>query len=144
MPVLPIRNLGATGVITDIDAFNLPIGAFTTGINVRFSDDNIERAPIPRLAYEWGDESTKKPTHVHTVRTSATEIDKIVVIYDDFNMQTFENGSFDADNTFTANGSASGEVVTSTTLANVDYFNRSDQSPVKRPQLAPSRKWKIS
>ena len=69
---------------------------------------------------------------MHTVRTSATEIDKIVVIYDDFEMETFENGSFDADNTFTANGSASGEVVTSTTLANVDYFNRSDQSPVKR------------
>jgi hypothetical protein len=132
MPVLPIRNLGATGVITDIDAFNLPIGAFTTGINVRFSDDNIERAPIPRLAYEWGNGSTKNPVHVHTVRTSATEIDKIVVIYDDFEMETFENRSFDATNSFTSTGSTSNEVITSTTLANVDYFNRFDQAPVKR------------
>lgn len=132
MPVLPIRNLGATGVITDIDAFNLPIGAFTTGINVRFSDDNIERAPIPRLAYEWGNGNTKKPAHVHTVRTSATEIDKIVVIYDDFNMETFENRGFDTANTFDSEGSSSSEVITSTTLANVDYFNRSDQNPVKR------------
>ena len=45
MPLLPIRNLGAAGVITDVDPFNLPYAAFTKAKNVRFTEGNVERAP---------------------------------------------------------------------------------------------------
>ena len=35
---LPVRDLGGVGVITDINSYNLPINAFTAGINVRFDE----------------------------------------------------------------------------------------------------------
>jgi len=48
MPNLPIRNLGAVGVMTDPDPFNLPINAFTRAKNVRFDQGDVVRSPCFR------------------------------------------------------------------------------------------------
>ena len=48
MPNLPIRNLGAVGVLTDPDPFNLPINAFTRAKNVRFDQGDVLRSPCFR------------------------------------------------------------------------------------------------
>ena len=62
MAILPIRELGNTGVITDVSPYNIPINAYSSAINVRFDEGKVSRAPIfrtikdtlgfsPRFAY---------------------------------------------------------------------------------------------
>ena len=46
MPILPVRDLGSAGVITDVAPYNIPMNAFSTGINVRFDEGKVRRAPI--------------------------------------------------------------------------------------------------
>ena len=48
---LPVRDLGGVGVISDINAYNLPFNGFTTGINVRFDEGKIKRAPVFRKVF---------------------------------------------------------------------------------------------
>ena len=48
MSILPVRDLGSVGVITDTASYNIPINAFSTGINVRFDEGKVRRAPIFR------------------------------------------------------------------------------------------------
>ena len=49
MAILPVRDLGSVGVITDRASYNIPINGFSTGINVRFDEGKVRRAPcVPR------------------------------------------------------------------------------------------------
>ena len=48
MAILPVRDLGSVGVITDIAPYNIPLSGFSTGINVRFDEGKVRRAPIFR------------------------------------------------------------------------------------------------
>lgn len=48
MAILPVRDLGSAGVITDTAPCNILIKAFSTGINVRFDEGKVRRAPIFR------------------------------------------------------------------------------------------------
>lgn len=50
MTILPIRNLGKIGVITDIDAVDLPPEALTSARNVRFDNGRITNAHVWREA----------------------------------------------------------------------------------------------
>jgi hypothetical protein len=46
LPIVPIRDLGSIGVITDTDPFDLHMPAFTMAVNARFEDKRISRGPI--------------------------------------------------------------------------------------------------
>jgi hypothetical protein len=46
VPLVPIRDLGSLGVVTDTDPFGLPLAAFTMGVNARFEDKRISRGPV--------------------------------------------------------------------------------------------------
>ena len=48
MAIIPIRNLGDAGVITDVSPYNLPLGAYSKAVNVRFDEGKVRRAPIFR------------------------------------------------------------------------------------------------
>jgi len=48
MAILPIRDLGSAGVISDVSSYNIPINAFNHGFNVRFDEGKVLRAPIFR------------------------------------------------------------------------------------------------
>lgn len=50
MPTIPIRTLGKIGVITDLNAFDLPPEAVTDARNVRFSNGRISNAQVWREA----------------------------------------------------------------------------------------------
>ena len=50
MTVLPLRNLGKIGVITDLNAVALPPEALTSARNVRFSNGNITNSHVWREA----------------------------------------------------------------------------------------------
>jgi hypothetical protein len=45
MAILPIRDLGSAGVISDVSSYNIPINAFNHGFNVRFDEGKVSRAP---------------------------------------------------------------------------------------------------
>ena len=46
--ILPIRNLGDVGVVTDQDASSLPVQVFNRAKNVRFDESTVVRAPVFR------------------------------------------------------------------------------------------------
>lgn len=48
MPVIPTRDLGAVGIIKDTSPTVIPPNAFSDGINVRFAERKVARAPIFR------------------------------------------------------------------------------------------------
>ena len=48
MPLPKLRDLDKYGVITDVDAFDLPLGAWSMALNVRFEDGRINSAPVWR------------------------------------------------------------------------------------------------
>lgn len=50
MSIFPIRDIAKGGVITDIDPYNLPLGSWSWGQNVRFKNGSITRAPVFRTA----------------------------------------------------------------------------------------------
>jgi hypothetical protein len=48
MPLPTLRDLDKFGVITDVDPFDLPLGAWSMALNVRFEDGRINSAPVWR------------------------------------------------------------------------------------------------
>jgi hypothetical protein len=48
MSLPKLRELDKYGVITDVDPFDLPLGAWSMGINVRFEDGRVNSAPVWR------------------------------------------------------------------------------------------------
>ena len=46
MPTLPVRQLGAVGVVSDASPYDLPINAFSNGSNIIFDEGKIQRAPV--------------------------------------------------------------------------------------------------
>jgi hypothetical protein len=50
MPIVPVRDLGKYGVIADVDPFNLPVGAWSMGVNARFYNGQVSRGPAFRQA----------------------------------------------------------------------------------------------
>lgn len=126
MPTLPIRNLGAVGVITDVDPFNLPFNAYTRAKNVRFTEGNVERSPVFRNA------STLSFTPAFTMGISQPgSYDTILMADENFHIHEYANGTVTQVYT-NASPSVSTVPVTGTTLANIEYLNRPDFVPVYR------------
>ena len=46
MANLPLRDLGAVGVVTDANPYTLPPNAFSKAVNVVFDDNRVQRAPL--------------------------------------------------------------------------------------------------
>lgn len=126
MSNLPIRNLGSVGVITDVDPFNLPFNAYTRAKNVRFTEGDVERSPVFRSV------STLSFTPAFTMGISQPGgYDTILLADENFHIHEYVNGSVTQVYTNAA-PAVSTVPVTGTTLANVEYLNRSDFVPVYR------------
>jgi len=123
MPNLPIRGLGSVGVVTDVDPYNLPINAFTRAKNVRFSDGSVRRGPIMRGVSDI----SINPVFAYGI-TSLTGFDTVLVVDDVFDVREFSNGTFTTRKT-TSGTASTIPAVTATTLADVQYLNRDDQTP---------------
>lgn len=48
MPNLPVRGLSKVGIIKDVEPWNTPVEAWSSGCNVRFTEDKAMRAPVFR------------------------------------------------------------------------------------------------
>lgn len=127
MAILPLRDLGAVGVITDRASYNIPINGFSTGINVRFDEGKVRRAPVFREV---------KASLGFTPRacigfTPATGYDKVIMVSDDYAIKEYASGTV-TDRSGSITGSSDPRPFTGAQLADVIYVNREDRVPVFR------------
>ena len=127
---LPIRNLGQTGVITDLNPYNLPITGFTKGVNVRFDEGKVSRSPVFRSVR---DSLGFDPRGAFGVVPS-TGFDKVVIVSDVWNIYEYAAGSF-SNVAGTITGTTDPRPFTICSLADVTYINRPDRVPVYRGPL---------
>jgi hypothetical protein len=118
MAILPIRELGNTGVITDVSPYNIPLNAYSTAINVRFDEGKVSRAPIFR---NIKDTLGFSPRFAYGIVPSVG-FDTIVVVSDAWDIREYSAGSI-----INVNGSITGTTdprpYTGTSLADVTYIN---------------------
>ena len=87
---LPLRNLGQTGVITDLNPYNLPITGFTKGVNVRFDEGKVSRSPVFR---DIKDNIGFDPRAAFGIVPSSG-FDSVIVVSDVWNIYEYVSGSF--------------------------------------------------
>jgi hypothetical protein len=127
MAVLPIRDLGSAGVISDKSPYNIPLNAFSAAINVRFDEGRVSRAPIFRNVKSSLGFS---PRHVYGI-TPATGYDTVVMVSDAYVIKEYGSGVV-TDRSGSISASSEPRPFTGTSLADVTYINRPDRVPVFR------------
>ena len=131
MALLPIRQLGDAGVITDLTNHNLPTNAFTMGVNVRFDDGVVSRSPVLRRAKgSLGFD----PRFVYGIQPESG-FDTILMASDDFALHEYANGNV-TNVSGSITGTSTNVAYTGTSLADTIYVNRFDRVPVYRVNSA--------
>jgi hypothetical protein len=126
VPIVPVRNLGKYGVITDRDPYELPAEAWSFASNARFHTGKISRAPVFRSVTELADDA-----RFVVSASQADGLDLLFVGFQDGTVQRFTSGSF-VDFSPTGYAPAALDALwTTTMLANVLYVNREDRVPWK-------------
>jgi hypothetical protein len=127
MVMLPVRDLGATGLITDVSPYNLPLNAYSKAFNVRFDEGKVKRASVFRTIV---DNSGFLP-RAAVANTPSSGFDTLVCVADDWSIQELINGTY-FDRSGSITGSSDPRPFASTSLANISYINREDRVPVYR------------
>ncbi|WP_422023370.1 hypothetical protein [Pyruvatibacter mobilis] len=127
MPTIPVRNLGAVGLVTDIPPYDLPPNAWSVADNVRFDDNSVFRAPIFRRVLDL----PKTPLHLFP-KTPETGYDSAAIYYEDGSVVSYANGNL-ADALDVAVSPVTGRApVTSAFLSQVEYLNKTNTVPLYR------------
>lgn len=132
MANLPVRNLGGAGIISDINVYDLPLNAISAGVNVRFENGKITRAPLFRRVHQFN-EVDFSPAHVLAIPAISTGIESIVTVSSDYSSILSLTGSTIAD--LTPPVIATGGSITPFTncfLGGVAYINRSTNVPLSK------------
>jgi hypothetical protein len=127
MPIVPVRDLGKFGVITDLDPYDLPAQAWSMGVNVRFRNNRVSHAPVFRNVKVLTGSSTA-PRYVAGANPSSG-LDFVFIGYLDGTVTRFENGAETAYSVSGYTPSSAEAAWSSTTLAGVAYVNREDRVP---------------
>jgi len=127
MAILPVRDLGSTGVITDVAPYNLPAGAFSSGVNVRFDQGGLQRAPVFRTVKSSLGFSPRFAQGVQP----PSGFDQVIMVDDDWTIYEYASGTV-SDRSGSITGSSDPRPYTGTSLADVVYINREDRVPVYR------------
>ena len=130
MTIAPIRDLGSIGVVTDVDAFDLPPKAFTMATNARFADNKVQRGPVFRTVGALTKEPRSMVSFVDTNNTKNTILCNL-----DGTVQSFVPNATYGSPTLTDLSAAgwtpsNAELqYTSVMLNDVVYLNRPDRVP---------------
>ena len=127
MAMLPIKDLGSVGVITDVAPYNLPLNAYSTGINVRFDEGKVSRSPIFR---NIKDNLGYSPRFAYGIVPN-NNFDSALVVSDAWYIGEYSNGIIN-NRSGSITGASDPRPYTGTSLANVTYINRPDRVPVYR------------
>ena len=125
---LPLRNLGSTGVLTDINPYNIPITGFTTAVNVRFDESKVQRAPVFRAVK---DSLGFDPRATFGV-IPATGFDSVLMVSDTYGVYEYSSGTLTNRSGSISASSSDPRAFTISTLADVTYINRPDRVPTFR------------
>lgn len=125
MAIAHLRNLAKYGVISDGDPFNIPIEAFSAGVNVRFRNGKITSGPVFRKVVELGTVDPRFTWSSHPTQGQ----DLLFIGYKDGTTSLVAN-AVESDVTLTGYTPSAVEAIwTATNLAGVTYVNRSDRAP---------------
>jgi len=138
--------MGGTGIISDIPPYDLPPNALSAGVNVRFENGKITRAPVFKEVHEYTDDDFT-PVFAFSIPPISNGAEDIVAINQDGSQILSVIGQTVLDYTplvpYTL-GSVD-DTYTHTFLGNVAYFNRKTSVPFqKRPSdltFAPLENW---
>jgi hypothetical protein len=126
--MLPIRNVGEVGVITDASPVSLPPNAFTRAKNVRFDEGKVSRAPVFRKIQ---DSLSAIPRFTYAIPAStSSSYASIILVSPTYQIQEYANGSVTSRQGSIATTSSSSARFTGTALADITYLNRNDRVPV--------------
>lgn len=133
---LPLRGLGTVGIVTDVHPYDLPAPALSAGVNVRFDNGKISRAPVNRRIYEYGgSEASHQPAYLFSIPPISTGAEQLISVQNDFDKIYSVTGSTLTDVTHAgAVANDTLEPFTSAFLGNVAYLNRKSRVPLKMAQ----------
>lgn len=134
MAIVPVRQLGSAGVVTDVDPFNLPFNVFTRAKNVSFDGGNIKRSPVFRTVEDVGAAFTSPKFAMGVF--SETSYDSILIATDNLSIYEYASGTGTFTSVHSGSASSSTEAYTGTVLSNVQYINRPDNVPLHRDPSA--------
>jgi hypothetical protein len=126
-----LRELDKFGVITDVDPFDLPLGAWSMALNVRFEDGRVNSAPVWRaVASPLADPA---PRYVYV----ANRADQSTTVYVGYQNGLVSNWSPISEAAVSPVGyvaTTSEAIWSGASLAQVVYINREDRVPwAQRP-----------
>ena len=127
MAILPVRDLGRTGAITDLSPYNLPLSGFSRAVNVRFDEGKVRRSPVFRTALSSLGFSPRFTFGI----VPSSGFDTTLVISDALVIKEYSNGTL-TDRSGSISASSDPRPFTGTTLSDVVYINRPDHVPVFR------------
>lgn len=125
MPILPIRNLGQIGVVTDVNSYDLPVNGISKANNVRFEDGKVKRANVFRSVLNT---TQTTPVFPFTFEVPGN-YDKIGMAARDGTVYFYQNGTQDNVTEGTWVASSLDTPWTYTYLQGIGYLNRSDRVP---------------
>ena len=131
MALLPLRDLGKIGVVTDVDPYDIPINAFTMAVNYRFDGPAITDAPVCRRVSNTLSSTSLKTMASYTNSSGATDTfytsgDGRVYRVDPAGIGTATDTNL-SESTWVDNSIDS--AFTLVELNNVLYVNRADRVP---------------
>lgn len=132
MPIFSVRDVGKYGIVTDPDSYDLPIEAFSNGVNVRFRADKVTRGPVWRNGLNTGSIGPVSGVSPRFIQgfTPVTGQDAIFIGYLNGRVTKFTPGTGEADFSISGYSPVSLEATWSAChLGNVSYINRSDRNP---------------
>jgi hypothetical protein len=124
MAILPIRKLGSVGIVKDVDPFDLPVNAFSSGVNVRFANGVVQRGPVFRLVRELSGDAS----FIDSL-SPLTGLDYIIVGLTTGQIYSIAGATI---TNITAAGWTPSSIPTQSTscnLSDVYYINREDRVP---------------
>ena len=127
MAILPIRDLGSVGVITDTSPYNIPINAYNVGINVRFDEGKARRSAIFRNIKDTLGFSPRFASGV----VPASGFDTVLLVSDTYQINEYSSGII-SNRSGSITSSTDPRSFTGASLADVTYLNRPDRVPVFR------------
>lgn len=130
MSLVPIRDVAKYGVVTDRDPYDLPTSAWSLGVNARFRNGRITRAPVFRSVDDLG---TTDPRYCFSA-ISTSGSDKIFIGYKNGRVFRYSGSETDYSITGFSDAIVDNVMWTHTTLADVLYVNREDRVPWKYGQ----------
>ena len=126
--MLPVRDVGMRGVITDVSPASLPPNAFTRAKNVRFDEGKVSRAPVFR---NISDSLGITPRFTYAIPASTSSAySSIVVVSPTYQIREYANNAVVSRQGSISATSSSPARFTGTALADITYLNRNDRVPV--------------